>query len=293
VQISSHRAVPIAEVNRSEFLSAEELARRESVELHARYVGWRQVDRLLDNDPATLVHLNFEDQKNLDRNLVNRAGGMRASGQAMIFGCDWVDGRWPGKGGLQFSRATDKVRLSVPGQFQSLSYVAWVRVDSLPNAWNALALVDTFKSGETHWQLHRNGSIELSVRPVGGKSGWDRVLSHPVITRGMLGHWVQLAAVYDGNAGKMSLYLNGREVASKYAKWHQPLTLGTLELGNWSPTGRKAASYRFREFHGRMDEFVLLSRPLSSEEIHRLYEFGKPRQTFTVAKLNSESYAPP
>ena len=135
--------------------------------------------------------------------------------------------------------------------------------------------------------------MELSVRPVGGKSGWDRVLSHPIITREILGHWVQLAAVYDGDAGKMSLYLNGREVASKNARWHQPLTLGTLELGNWSPTGRKAASYRFREFHGCMDEFVLVSRPLSGEEIHRLYEFGKPRETSTVAKLNSESYAPP
>lgn len=294
LQISSHRVQPMTSVDRSEFLSAEELARRETVELRARYQGWKEVDRLLDNDPAMLVHLNFEDRKNLDRDLVNRAGGMHASGQAMIFGCDWVDGRWPGKGALQFSRATDKVRLLVPGQFQSLTYVAWVRVDSLPNAWNALALVDTFKTGETHWQLHRNGSMELSVRPVGGKSGWDRVISRPIITHELLGHWVQLAAVYDGIEGKMNLYLNGRQVTSKNAKWRQPLTLGTLELGNWSPTARKAgAGYRFREFHGCMDEFSLLSRPLSSDEIHRLYEFGKPRETLSVAGLSSESSAPP
>jgi hypothetical protein len=294
LQISSHRAEPIDAVGRSGFLSTEELARREAVELRMRYLGWRQVDRLLDNDSATLVHLNFEDPRNLDRNLVNRAGGIRASGQAIIFGCDWVDGRWPGKGALQFSRATDKVRLSVPGQFQSLSYMAWVRVDSLPNAWNALALVDTFKSGETHWQLHRDGSMELSVRPVGGKSGWDRILSRPIITHALLGHWVQLAAVYDGNEGKMYLYLNGRLVTAKSAKWRQPLTLGTLELGNWSPTTKRAGTnYRLREFHGRMDEFVLLDRPLSSEEIQRLYEFGKPRETLNLARLNSEGSAPP
>ena len=133
VRISSHHSVPLDAVDRSEFLSAEELARRESVELRARYAGWRQVDRLLDNDPAILVHLNFEDPENLDRNLVNRAGGMHASGQAMIFGCDWGDGRWPGKAALEFNRVTDKVRLSVPGEFRSLSYLTWVRVDSLPN----------------------------------------------------------------------------------------------------------------------------------------------------------------
>lgn len=294
VQIRSHHVEPLATVDRSEFLSAEELAKQESIELHTRYQRWKQADRLLDNDPATLVHLNFEEQRNIDHNLVNRAGGLRASAQAMIFGCDWVDGRWPGKGALQFSRATDKVRLSVPGQFKSLSYIAWVRVDSLPNAWNALALVDTFRSGETHWQLHRNGSMELSVRPVGGKSGWDRVLSHPIITHALLGHWVQLAAVYDGNAGRMNLYVNGRPVASKSAKYHEPLTLGTLELGNWSPTARRSGvNYRLRELHGRMDEFALLSRPLSSDEIRWMYEFGKPRETLNVAQLNSESSAPP
>jgi ferric-dicitrate binding protein FerR (iron transport regulator) len=294
LRISSHHAEPLVAVDHTEFLSAEELARRESAELRTRYQGWKQVDRMLDSDTAVLVHLNFEDQRSLDQNLINRAGGMRASGQAMIFGCDWVDGRWPGKGALQFSRATDKVRLIVPGQFQSLSYVAWVRVDSLPNAWNALALVDTFKTGETHWQLHRNGSMELSVRPIGGKSGWDRLLSRPIITHGLLGHWIQLAAVYDGNEGRMNLYLNGRQVATKLAKWRQPLTLGTLELGNWSPTAARAgAGYRFREFHGRMDEFTLLSRPLSSEEIRWMYEFGKPRETLNVAKLNSGNSAPP
>src|SRR6185437_16744793 len=99
------------------------------------------------------------------------------------------------KEALEFNSAEDRVRLPVPGEFHSLSYMAWLRVDSLPNAWNALALVDTFKSGETHWQLHRNGSMELSVRPVGGKSGWDRLLSRPIITHALLGHWIQLAAV--------------------------------------------------------------------------------------------------
>ena len=177
------------------------LARREAGELRARYQGWKQSDTVLDKDPATLIHLNFEDRRNVDRNLVNRASGPSASARAMIFGCDWVEGRWPGKGALEFNSADDRVRLPVPGQFQSLTYLAWVRVDSLPNEWNALALVDTYKTGETHWQIHKNGSLELSVRPESGKAGWDRLLSPPVITREQFGHWIHLAAVRNGNDG--------------------------------------------------------------------------------------------
>lgn len=294
VQVAPDHVVPMTTVDRLAFVSAEELARREAVELRTRYQSWKQQDHSLDQDPAMLVHLNFEDQRNVDRNLVNHAAGTRASARGMILGCDWVDGRWPGKGALAFNNGGDRVRLSVPGEFHSLTYLAWVRVDSLPYEWDALALVDTFKAGETHWQLHRNGSMELSVRPQGGKAGWDRLLSPPVITRQELGHWIQLAAVYDGSKRQMLLYLNGRQVASKSESHDRTLSLGSLELGNWTPRNLKAsANYRIRNFHGRMDEFALLSRPLSSEEIRRFYESGKPRETMIVADGAAASSAKP
>ena len=38
-----------------------------------------------------------------------------------------------------------------------------------------------------------------------------------------------------------------------------------------------------REFYGRMDEFALLSRPLSDKEIRKLYEEGEPRSSVLVA----------
>jgi hypothetical protein len=212
----------------------------------------------------------------------------------MILGCDWVEGRWPGKGALEFNSGRDRVSLPIPGEFQSLTYLSWLRVDSLPNEWNALALVDTFKTGETHWQIHRNGSIELSVRVEGGKAAWDHLLSPPVVTREHFGQWIQLAAVYDGKNGKMAIYLNGKSVATKSVGHKHPLTLGTVELGNWTPTAEKAdANYRIRDFHGRMDEFVLLSRPLSADEIRRQYETGKARETTTVAELSPATSVKP
>jgi hypothetical protein len=286
VQVSARRMQPMPSVDRLAFLSAQELARRESLELGARYQAWRQVDRALDTDPATLVHFNFEDQANLDRNLVNRALSVRAASRAMIFGCDWGEGRWPGKAALEFNSSDDRVRLLVPGGYQSLSYVAWLRVDSLPNQWNALALVDTLQAAETHWEISQDGRVELTVRQKAGKAAWDHLISRPVITPEHFGKWIQMAAVYDGRLGKMALYLNGKRIASKSVSKKRLLRLGTLELGNWTPTSQKAdANYRIRNFHGRMDEFALLSRPLSAKEIRQLYDAGKPREITVVAEL--------
>ena len=67
---------------------------------------------------------------------------------------------------------------------------------------------------------------------------------------------------------------------------------GNLELGNWRTYTKKATvDYSIREFHGRMDEFALLSRPLSTDEIRRQYELGRPRQgnSTAVAELNSRT----
>lgn len=286
VKANANLVQPLPLAERPTFMSVTELARRESAELQQRYQNWRDADRALETDPSSLVHLNFEDQRDMDRSLSNRASGAKTGSRAMIFGCDWGEGRWPSKGALEFNSVDDRVRVGVPGVFRSLTYLAWLRVDSLPNQWNALALVDTFRTGETHWQIHRDGSVELSVRVEGGVASWDRLVSPPVITPEHYGKWIQLAAVYDGESRKMFLYANGREVASKPVDQSWLLTLGTMELGNWSPASkRNDAEYRVRNFHGRMDEFALLSRPLSAEEIRRLYDLGKPREVTTVAGL--------
>jgi hypothetical protein len=296
VEARQLRALP---VDRSAFLNVEELARRETAELRLRYEAWRQASRALDNDPSTLVHFNFQDARNLDGYLINRSVSSRAT-HGVIVGCDWVRGRWPGKRALQFKRPGDQVRLAVPGQFESLTYLAWVRVDSLPHVWNALALTQTFKPGEVHWQFDKQGGLMLSVRQTADEEvGWERVVSAPVITAERVGRWFQLAGVYDGPHRTMTVYVNGQMVASNAITRPLALSLGAMELGNWDPisTAAPAAQKRLRErtnyvvrnFYGSMDEFALLSRPLSPDEIRRQYELGKPRETTVITSLPPRS----
>jgi hypothetical protein len=128
--------------------------------------------------------------------------------------------------------------------------------------------------------------LELSIRIDTGKAAWDHLISPPVITPEHFGKWIQLGAVCDGKTGLMTLYFNGHIVASKFMVTKRVLTLGNVELGNWTSTAKKMdANYRVRDFHGRMDEFALLSRALSPQEIREQYDLGRPRQVTTVAEL--------
>ena len=82
---------------------------------------------------------------------------------------------------------------------------------------------------------------------------------------------------------------NGRLVAGRFMSKKTSLTLGALELGNWTTNAKTPGQdYIVRDFHGRMDDFALLSRPLTSEEIKHQFEIGRSRQSITaVAELKS------
>jgi hypothetical protein len=79
-------------------------------------------------------------------------------------------------------------------------------------------------------------------------------------------------------------YVNG-QLVGKGVRRVVPLVLGRVELGNWGATGQtpgmewaaqKPAWFWNRGFKGRMDEFALLARALSADEIRKLYEQGRP-----------------
>ena len=283
--------------NRKAFVSATELGQRETSELRARYDGWKQEDGALDHDPAMLVHFNFEDRRRAGRVVANRDASPLAGTQGNVIGCRWVEGRWPGKGAVEFRGRNDRVQLKVPGTFKSLTYLAWVRVDSLPNSHNGLALTDRNKPGEVHWRIRHDGRLEISARFLvsGKETDWERLSSRPIVTTGMLGHWMHLAAVYDGPGKIMALYANGQLVAARPIEEPLSLTLDAVELGNWARQPNPSAGpgdsgdLSIRDFHGRMDEFALLSRPLSAEEIHRQYELGRRREPMILAELPKQS----
>ena len=265
------------------FLREDQLAHREQDWEAQRYADWKQAAHGISEDPTTLVHYTFEDQPAWERVLKNQAAHGAVSTLGSIVGCEWTEGRWPGKGALEFKGRTERVKLEIPGQFSALTYFAWVRVDGLPHAFQSLLMTDGEHTGAVHWSLTHTGELRFGIVPekAGAPAPWHSVNS-PVVTPDQIGRWLFLASVVDRS--QLFNYVNG-QLVGKGSRRVVPMELGRVELGNWGATAQtpglewaegKPAWFWNRGFKGRMDEFALLARALSADEIQKLYERGRP-----------------
>ena len=256
-------------IDRQSFLGGSEVSRIHRQESLSRYRRWKETSRSVSEDEDTVVYFDFEEPDPWARRL--RSGLSNQSGKADggIVGCQWTDGRWPEKSALEFKRTVDRVRLSVPGEFSSLTFFTWVRIEGFDQWLSALMLTDGFDGGETHWQLSDKGEIILGVN---GSGNW---FSPPVLGPRDLGRWVFIATVYDGESQALSFYIDGE--LKKRFPIENPCTLriGDAELGNWNRQSIGDAN-QIRSLNGLMDEFGIVKRAMDADEIETLFQAGNP-----------------
>src|SRR5439155_21701025 len=140
---------------------------------------------------------------------------------------------WPGKQGLEFKQVSDRVRLHIPGGFDSLTLMAWVRVDSLPNRYSSLLMTEGWDEAAPHWHIRQDGKISLGVR------GTEQVPAAHYFTSVVfgperLGQWSHLAVVYDRDGQQVCHYVDGQRVKQTPFKLDIPLRIGDAEIGNWN-----------------------------------------------------------
>ncbi len=250
----------------ADFVDRRQLLNLANAGSSVRYREWLASRNMIAKDPATLVLFDFENQEPWDRQLINqRTGGPKGA----IIGAQWTEGRWPGKGALEFKRITDRTRLQVPGTFEALSFAAWVRIEGFDRWLSSLFLTDGFETGEVHWQISNLGELILGV----SDDGTQNTFSPPVIHPGDLGKWLHLAVTVDGASGAVTHYRDGKVVAQEAKGSLPPLAIGNAEIGNWQAQG---INHPIRSLNGRVDEFLILSRVLSPEEIQAIYRAGLP-----------------
>jgi hypothetical protein len=260
------------------FRTAKDLAERTAAENRERQRAWQKVRQDLVRDPSVVVYYPFEPDQPWSRTLSDVAHG-RGGRQAdmpphdgAVVGCNWVTGRWPGKSGLEFRHVSDRVRLTVPGEFESVTLAAWVRVDALPNQNSSLFMADKWTPGVLHWQIGQDGTLILGIRsPAGVANAHYRAKG--VFTPDRLGQWTFLTVVFDQAAGRVTHYLDGQPVSRETVTVDQPLRVGTAELGNWSSDSGSKDPIRY--LNGCMDEFVMFSRALGDDEVERLCAQGR------------------
>ena len=257
--------------NEEAFASLFELGDKSVAAESSRHDAWRAASLRLNEDPTLLVHFDFENAAPSDWRLQNASSASATVPDGTIVGCQWVEGRWPTKQALEFRGVSDRVRLSVPGQYESLTLAAWVRVQGLDREFNSLFMSDGFDAGTVHWLIRDDGVLGLTV--IGpGVGNYQIVASPPVLPLNQFGMWLHLAAVLDGNTRRVSHYVNGQMVSEKALKIHHPIRIGTAELGNWNAHGfPENDPAMIRNFSGAMDEFCLFSRALPAAEIRALY----------------------
>ncbi len=248
----------------------------------ARYKKWKSWSDELRKDPRLIAYYAFEETDVRGRRLLSSRAPINTELDGAIVGAGKTPGRWPGKVALEFKRPADRVRVQIPGEYSSLTFSAWVRIDSLHRQFNSLFLTDNYNLGEPHWQILKNGQLYFSVRPSSRNKPGPRdfkALSQPFWNPSLSGKWLHLATVYNVDQQTITHYLDDEVIGEAKVPGEQiarRVRIGTASIGNWSAPTRPDSSFAIRNINGTIDELALFAAALTADEIKEIYENGKP-----------------
>ena len=283
----SNRGQTAIAARAADFVGPQELQQRLHAWQQSQFEEWKLESHSLSEDPRLIAHYQLSPESVALRRLPNLASASPVlASEGAVVAASPVTSRWrQPESALDFSPAGSRVRVHVPGEFQNLTLVCWVRINSLDRWYNSLFLTDGHEQGEPHWQIMDDGRLFFSVKK---NDVWDasrgekdkHIFYSPSFwTSSLSGRWLMLATVYDGTKGQVTHYLNG-EVLSKESIPEEYLVtqirIGDASMCNWGLPERDQPRFAIRNLNGSLDEFLMFQEPLTDEEIHHLYEIGNP-----------------
>ena len=267
----------------SRFVGVAEIVERISSHRKSRREAWETyIEQLRQDDRVVALHRIGLPSEN-DRDLPNLANPKIGNG-TLVAGTR-VDDRWGRTGGaIDFGPTGSRVRLSIPGEFQSLTFLAWVKINRLDRRYNSLFLTDGHEQFEPHWQIMSDGRLFFSVKK---RDRWDSskgekdkhiYFSDPFWKPSLSGQWLMLATTYDVENKAVSHFLNGERISvegipAEYLV--ETVRIGNASLANWGQPERNEPGFAIRNLNGSLHEFVLFRSALTAEEITEIYQHGK------------------
>ncbi|QGJ68551.1 Iron dicitrate transport regulator FecR [Planctomycetales bacterium 10988] len=264
------------------FIDIATLEQRDQQQQEARFQSWQRWSQAFRRDPRLIAYYAFDEARQWERKLTSSVEPLDHNLDGAIVGADHTPGRWEAKGALEFKQPGDRVRVQIPGEYASLTFLCWAKIDSLDRWYNSLFLTDSYEQGEPHWQILDTGQLFFSVRASekADKGPAHRpILSPPFWDRSLSGKWIHLATTYDVKSQYVTHYLNGEQLHRERLPDPQlvPITrFGAATLGNWSSPMRPDAHFAIRNLNGSIDEFAILSEAIAADEIQEIYFTGKP-----------------
>jgi hypothetical protein len=259
-----------ASVSDALFPAEDDFQRRAAAATEQRTREWRASLDEIATWPGLRAHFSFEPQSTWDQVLRNRAPG---GTDGAIVGARWIGGRWARKSALEFQSASDRVRFDLPGESDSMSLAAWVRVDALESLLSGLVMSDGDLPGSVRWGIKQPGNIALGVWPLNGQD--QECDSGVVFSPGHGSEWTHLAVVIDSATRQVRHYVNGVQTSVAPYIPAGPLRIGRAEIGNWNDESERS-THSIRNLNGRVDEVMIFGRALKPEEVVRLWSLGRP-----------------
>ncbi len=265
------------------FIGIDDLESLSEQQDDQRYARWKSWSDALRKDTRLITYYTFDQLDAWQRRLPCSLEPVNRDLDGAIIGAKVVEGRWPSKSSLEFKQPADRVRVNIPGEFNSLTFACWTRIDSLDRMFNSLFLTDSYDMGEPHWQILDSGQLYFSVRPVDRteKSGPKdfKAISPSFWNPTLQGKWIHLAVTCDWDARTITHFINGREFSRHIVPAEQmPLSaqIGAASIGNWELPTLSDTKFAVRNLNGRIDEFMIFSSALTPAEIQDIYDHGKP-----------------
>lgn len=213
-------------------------------------------------DPAAdlLVLLNFNGN-------VSDTSGNHKDGTVKNDRVAYVDGRKEGDQAAQFLQATtitpfDNIPVQLPNDLiqgdQAYTVTAWVYWNGDSTSWtqkfSSIYFSDTYVAADTSLNYYKNFGLDVNQQ---------LSLSRPAVSTGELlpvSQWVHVAMTVDPT-GDTVLYLNGKEVGRTKSDTRTTQGFNEHFIGG---------NFWDQNFNGRMDEFRMYGRALTTDEIAAL-----------------------
>lgn len=278
------------------FVNLDEVQSLDRFSVEKKTHLWNDKTETFHREGHVLVHYSGQDV-DLKRNLlINRAKANKLANDGVLIGCSRGLNRWGNGDAVEFRTPIDRVLFKVQGQYDTLTFLTWVRIDALTNDCTALVTCEEQRIWEANlpekyrskakfeppylrgirWEIAKTGQIHFNICHGGkvfdpGLFEWDIYgTGEPVIRQEEFGQWLFLAVTYDRPSASVALFVNGKCIARHKVSRPVTLPLEYLNIGNCDVPFAKV-QYRLL---GSVDELLILNRALPTEEIAEIHQVG-------------------
>jgi hypothetical protein len=174
-----------------------------------RRQAWLSQAQRLHDDPRVISYFPMTQAGDWTRQLTDTSAHRH---DGTIVRALPVADRWEhSHAALDFSPTGSRIRLDVPGTYESLTFYCWTKIDSLDRWYNSLFLTDGHELHEPHWQIMNDRRLFFSVKAHDrkGPGNPDKHIcySPSFWTPNLSGQWIQVATTFDSATKKVVHYV--------------------------------------------------------------------------------------